>query len=121
MARKKTVKLSESELKALEDLRDTKFSTDTPLGEVIGATANDEVLAENKEILLTGEGTCRQFGYQNNRLKTSYCNVTSKPLGKDGRQIRGMEPDLIILVNEVSDEMMEQVIHPMRADQIIRL
>ena len=121
MARNNTVKVSDEELEKLKRLRDEYFSQSTPLGEVIGSVNDNS--NQRKKILITGVGTNRQFGYQNNRLSGSDFEVIAKPIGRRSgvENLRGLNPDVVILITEIPDPIMSDVIEPMSSGNIIHL
>lgn len=114
------MRLSDSEMQSLEELKQSEFSEDVPYGRVIGSIANRETLAEQKEILVTGEGTQEGYADQNDRILSPRARIVCRPVGEDGEMIRGFSPDLVVLLTEVSDEVFENVIEPMRAE-IVKL
>jgi len=73
---------------------------------------------ETTEILITGEGSRFQFPEGG---EASHANIISRPVGENGNNVRGLSPDVVVLVTEVSDDILNEVLKPMRSEMIVHM
>lgn len=109
------VRLSDVEKQQLEAYRDSEYGEDKPLGAVISALLRDEQVAEQKEILITGVGRADQYPDSDN---SSRARIIARPIGEDGKKLRGYTADIVILLTEIPSDVRGEVINPMRAEVI---
>lgn len=109
------VRLSEKEKQELKEYRDAKYGEDKPLGGVISSLLFEKQVAEQKQILITGAGPSEQYP---DGGSSSRARVIAKPVGDDGKNLRGYNADLIILLSDIPDSIRDEVIAPMRGEVI---
>ena len=109
------VRLSEQEKQELKQYRDSKYNEDRPLGSVISSLLLEKEVAEQKRILITGLGRPEQYP---NGGGTSRARIIARPVGEDGKNLRGYDADIIILLSEIPDEIRDEVIGPMNGEVI---